>query len=94
MIKIENGVTSEGLATFIMSFATNPSRIIGKKISINKYSRPDSKTDGYRFGTIEKFGRGKVGYNFLVSYNEGNHHGEKSISAYSLRHIVDGVIHD
>jgi|APGre2960657505_1045072.scaffolds.fasta_scaffold06688_7 hypothetical protein len=93
MIKIKNGCPSEGIATFIMSFAVNSDRLIGKKISINKYSSSDSKNNGRRFGIIEKFGRGKIGYNFLVSYKDDNHHGEKSISAYSLRYIVDGVIH-
>lgn len=83
MIKIENGTVS-GV------FAEN----IGKRISINKYSRPDSKTDGFRFGTLERIARSKNGHYILVSYQEGNHHNEKTISAYSLKYIVDGVIHD
>jgi hypothetical protein len=83
MIKIENGTVS-GV------FSEN----IGKRISINKYSQADSKVDGFRFGTLERIAKSKNGYYILVSYNEGNHHGEKTISAYSLRYIVDGVIHD
>jgi len=83
MIKIENGIAS-GV------FADN----VGKKISINKYSRPDCKIDGFRFGTLERVAKSKNGYYILVSYNEGNHHNEKTVSAYSLKYIVDGVIHD
>jgi hypothetical protein len=83
MIKIENGIASN-------VFAAN----IGKRISINKYSRPDSKVDGFRFGTLESIAKSKNGYYILVSYNEGNHHAEKTISAYSLKYIVDGIIHD
>ena len=83
MIKIENGTVS-GV------FADN----IGKKISINKYSRPDTKVDGFRFGTLERIAKSKNGYYILVSYNENCHHGEKTISAYNLKFIVDGVIHD
>lgn len=83
MIKIENGTVSS-------VFAEN----IGKKISINKYSRPDTKVDGFRFGTLERIARSKNGYYILVSYNENCHHGEKTISAYNLKFIVDGVIHD
>lgn len=83
MIKIENG-TVHGV------FSEN----IGKKISINKYSRPDTKVDGFRFGTLERIAKSKNGYYILVSYNEDCHHGEKTISAYSLKYIVDGVIHD
>ena len=83
MIKIENGTVS-GV------FSEN----IGKKISINKYSRPDTKVDGFRFGTLEKIAKSKNGFYILVSYNENCHHGEKTISAYNLKFIVDGVIHD
>ena len=83
MIKIENGTVS-GV------FSEN----IGKKISINKYSRPDTKVDGFRFGTLERIAKSKNGYYILVSYNENCHHGEKTISAYNLKFIVDGVIHD
>ncbi len=83
MIKIENGTISD-------VFTNN----IGKRISINKYSNPDIKTDGFRFGTLERIAKSKNGYYIVVSYQEGNHHGEKTVSAYSLRYIVDGVIHD
>jgi len=34
---------------------------IGKKISINRYTRPDSKVDGFRFGTIESLCKSKNG---------------------------------
>jgi len=83
MIKIENGTVS-GV------FSDN----IGKKISINNYKCADVKSDGFRFGTLERIAKSKNGYYILVSYQEGNHHNEKTISAYSLKYIVDGVIHD
>ena len=67
---------------------------IGKKISINRYTRPDNKADGFRFGTIESLCKSKNGYYILVSYNDGNHHNDKKISAYSLKYIAEGIIHD
>lgn len=85
MIKIQDGFPARA-----ESFGAN----IGKKISINRYLRPDSKVDGFRFGTIESLGKSKNGWYILVSYQEGNHHEEKKVSAYSLKYIAEGVIHD
>lgn len=85
MIKIEDGNV---VGTHV--FGEN----IGKKISINRYTRPDSKVDGFRFGTIESLCKSKNGWYILVSYNEDCHHNDKKISAYSLKYIAEGVIHD
>lgn len=67
------------------------SSLIGKKISIHNYVRADSKVDGYRFGTIEST---FLPRSILVSFQDGNHHAEKTISRYLVRSIKDGVIHD
>jgi hypothetical protein len=85
MIKIQDGFPARA-----ESFGAN----IGKKVSINRYLRPDSKVDGFRFGTIESLSKSKNGWYILVSYQEGNHHEEKKVSAYSLKYIAEGVIHD
>ena len=85
MIKIQDGSPARA-----ESFGAN----IGKKVSINRYLRPDLKVDGFSFGTIESLSKSKNGWYILVSYQEGNHHGEKTISAYSLKNIAEGVIHD
>ena len=85
MIKIQDGFPARAEL-----FGAN----IGKKISINRYLRPDSKVDGFRFGTLESLSKSKNGWYILVSYQEGNHHGEKTISAYSLKNIAEGIIHD
>lgn len=85
MIKIQDGFPAKAEL-----FGAN----IGKKISINRYLRPDSKVDGFRFGTLESLSKSKNGWYILVSYQEGNHHGEKTISAYSLKNIAEGIIHD
>ena len=85
MIKIQDGNV---VGTHV--FGEN----IGKKISINRYTRPDKKVDGFRFGTIESLCKSKNGFYILVSYNEDCHHGDKKISAYSLKYIAEGVIHD
>lgn len=85
MIKIEDGRV---VGTNV--FGEN----IGKKISINRYTRPDNKADGFRFGTIESLCKSKNGWYILVSYNDGNHHNAKTISAYSLKYIAEGIIHD
>jgi len=85
MIKIQDGFPARAEL-----FGSN----IGKKISINRYLRPDSKVDGFRFGTIESLSKSKNGWYILVSYQEGNHHEEKKVSAYSLKFIAEGIIHD
>lgn len=83
MVKIEDGKASVNLVD-----------MIGKKISINKYLQPDSKVDGFRFGTIERIGKSKKGFYLVISYNEDCHHEGKRVSAYSLRHIEDAIVHN
>ena len=67
---------------------------VGHKIIINEYKNPDTKATGYRFGTLEKVAKSKNGYFLIVSYNDDCHHEGKKISSYSLKYIVDAIVHD
>lgn len=92
MITIKDGVLGGCGADGIYYLQENAG--VGRKIIINEYKNPDTKATGYRFGTLEKVAKSKNGYFLIVSYNDDCHHEGKKISSYSLKYIVDAIVHD
>ena len=92
MITIKDGVLGGCGADGINYLMENAG--VGHKIIINEYKNPDTNRIGYRFGTLEKVAKSKHGYFLIVSYNDECHHEGKKISSYSLKYIVDAIVHD
>jgi hypothetical protein len=91
MLVIKNGIVNGKI---------HPNELVGKGIIIDKYLSPDEagKQIAKRIGKIvsirDVFSKkeGRIVSLFTVEYEENNHYGEKSISAYHLYKIEDGAI--